>query len=336
MYHSKAAKKSPASDVAPSSTTGLRKVDPAVVSVASLGISKPEASVIISPSTGGLNDIRDTTQSVTTSVPRSSPGPLSSTSSGFSSNPGQLGSSALNTESSPGKPVATLASTQFNPPQQSRVLAFSQSSQSRVTAGVIGQPASSNRTQPSPLNSETVGNRSGIQNPDNINFRSTFSPFDTTSSAFSSSESNTLVSSRQLGDARSTFGEGMAPERNPRLSPQILLSGPNYEGGPNASTYAAAKGSRFAKFWDGKPKDALSQGFTPTPGASNNAPPPPPQSVSPSVPQQQRQSEPGSVNGLPGNVSNADNIQDMLTFLQNSQVCPIILVLFLDTYVCPL
>ncbi|KIJ45164.1 hypothetical protein M422DRAFT_67309 [Sphaerobolus stellatus SS14] len=309
------ARKSPAPILPPSSAPiDPAKVDPAVISLTPLGVSKPDASTAIPPSTGGFDTNRDTLQTVSTSIARSSPGPLSSTSSAFSSLPGQLGSSALNTENTYAKASATPSSSPFNPPQQSRVLALTQSSQAAPgsngpRAGVIGQPPATlpHRVQSSPHRVPSRGDSITEQATYRIHTaettpqRSAFSPFD--------SSSVLSPTARQPGD-----------ERNPRMSPQTLMS-PGYDAGqtpsPNSSsTYAIGKGSRFAKFWDGKTKEGGPPGF-------GHQPPPPPQSVSPSIPhqqqQQQRQPEHMPPNGFHGNAPNTDNIQEMLAILQNSQ-----------------
>ena len=230
------------------------------------------------------------------------------------------------------------------------------------------QPYSSSqpsRAQPSPravdatsrVPSLTEQATQRIQAAENMHHRSMFSPFDSNQSAFSPTDASrhsidsSYASARQTSlnspvDSRSAFSPGdsmISDTRNPRLSPQAMLSNNSQalsydnNGGPQnpspnsnsaASTYASGRGSRFAKFWDGKTKEAAAAGFMQAQAAAgimsqgHSQGPPPPQSVSPSVPQGQRQTDHVSPNGFLGNTTTGDNIQDMLTMLQNStQVC---------------
>lgn len=233
--------------------------------------------------------------------------------------------------------------------------------------GVIGpQPSPQpGRIQPSPRASDmssrvpslTEQATQRIQAAENMHHRSVFSPFDTSGQAgFSagdasrhSVDSGSFAPSRQAPvtsspvDSRGGPGASGEDARNPRLSPQAMLSNSSqgltsYEGsgGPNASpnsaaaatasTYASGRGSRFAKFWDVKTKEAAAAGFMQAQAAAGimsqqqqqqqQQQQPPPPSVSPSVPPGQR--DHGSANGFLGNAATGDNIQDMLTMLQNS------------------
>ena len=199
-----------------------------------------------------------------------------------------------------------------------------------------------------------------IQAAENMHHRSVFSPFDTSGqAAFSASDasrhavdSGSFAPSRQAPvtsspvDSRGGPGAGgegvLSDGRNPRLSPQAMLSNSSqgltsYEGsgGPSvspnsaaaaatASSYASGRGSRFAKFWDVKTKEAAAAGFMQAQAAAGimsqqqqqQQQQPPPPSVSPSAPPGQR--DHGSANGFLGNAATGDNIQDMLTMLQNS------------------
>ncbi|GJJ13781.1 hypothetical protein Clacol_008038 [Clathrus columnatus] len=257
-------------------------------------------------------------------------------------------------------------SAPFNPPTQSRVLAFSQaqhrnnilspSGQHPISpAGIIGsqpspKPLHPGRGQPSPLVPDLTSRNSvgslgdsatqRIQSIENLGTRPPFSPFDNgTAGAVDGPTASGYTSSRQPSvDLHGGFNavDALLPGRDPRLSPQTLLtSGISSQTGTHDSTpspsssFASGRGSRFAKFWE-KSKEAGGNnagpgmgGFPPTGVAamlSQQGVPAPPQSVSPSVSQQGRQPDlgPSNVNGFPGNAS-IDNIQDMLAMLQNSQ-----------------
>lgn len=340
------------------------KADPAVISSAPQGSSKTNNPPVAAPS-GSLPHSHDTLQT----IHGTSPGP--SLPAFTSSTPGPLGSSALSENDSSYKipPTTTPpASISFNPPTQSRVLAFTQSQRANNNSiisptgqlpihpiGVIGsqpspKPFPPNRGQPSPLISDTPRGSLGdsavqrLQALENIGVRSNFSPFD---NGVSGAADGTAAggagyaSSRQSSvDLRGGFNavEALLPDRNPRSSPQTLLSTSSVgQAGTHDSTPSPSssmhpgvtgRGSRFAKFWD-KSKDAApvmglntAGGFQSSGGMlSQQGIPAPPQSVSPSVSQQGRQHDlgPSNLNGFSGNPP-VDNIQDMLAMLQNSQV----------------
>lgn len=336
------------------------KADPAIISAAPHGPSKSNNPSVSTPS-DLLPHSHDTNPG--SSLPpftSSTPGPLGS--SALSENDSSF--KIPHTTTPP-------ASISFNPPAQSRVLAFTQSqranSNNSITSptgqlpihpiGVIGsqpspKPFPPNRRQPSPLVSDNVtrGLNNSFGGPDavaqqrlqaleNIGVRSGFSPFDNSVSGAADGTpagGAGFASSRQSSvDLRGGFNavEALLPDRNPRSSPQTLLSQSSVgQAGTHDSTPSpsssmhpgvAGRGSRFAKFWD-KSKDAVPNtagGFQSSGGMlSQQGIPAPPQSVSPSVSQQGRQHDlgPSSLNGFSGNPP-VDNIQDMLAMLQSSQ-----------------
>lgn len=184
----------------------------------------------------------------------------------------------------------------FNPPAGSRLLAFARTAaKSPATLGQIGNGQPQNGTVQSPEADHI--SRQGFLKHEQPRATSGFSPFEN-----QSRQTYLIDEGRHPGN--STNFPDIPHRDRPSFAPQ-------FEHTPtesNANGYVSAKGSRFAKFFDGKGRD---------PSATQTKPQTPTGFLSPSPSLGQRQDQSG-FNGLHGNHNDPRTMDDLFAMLSNS------------------